>query len=178
MTSSATLRTRRADLVAFVDALTHLLTTLQPVQQTFSGPPTWVPRQGIEAEAARLRFDVEKVAGRAAYAFAEAGSFIEWKPRGTWQTQPVNPAQAWNTILTDDPIVPLDVIMACAEQATGILEMKVEAAEEEERNPTAQPRPATAPRVRLSHLAPVVKWAGGVLGTVIGAGILYWLGWR
>jgi hypothetical protein len=178
VTSSATLRKRLADLTAFVNALNALLEVAEPVQVTYSGPSTFVPRDGMETEASRRRLEVDRVAGRAAYAFAEAGSIIEWSPRGTMQTQPVNPATIWATILDSDPIVPVSLIFSCAAQATGVLEMKAEEAEEEERNPTRQPRPAAAPRVRLSHLAPVVKCAGGVLGTVIGAGILYWLGWR
>jgi hypothetical protein len=179
VTSLAKLRTRLADLTAFVDALNALLEVCEPRQMTYSGPATFVPKEGQESEAIRRRFEVDRIAGRAAYAYAEAGSIIDWKPRGTMQTQPVNPATVWGTILDPDPIVPVSLILACAAQATGILEMRIEQAEEEERNPPPPPpRPPRQSRLRWSHLAPVVKWVGGIAGAVIVAGLTYLLGWR
>jgi hypothetical protein len=178
MVASATLRKKQADIEAFINALNALLQSLEPVQDMWGGPPRYLPRQGMESEAGRMRFEVDRVAGRAAYAFAEAGVFVDFKPRGTFQTQHVSPAQTWATILSEDPMFGLDVILACCSQALGTLDMRAEAAEEEERNPTPRAEPPKVRRVRASHLTPVVKWAASIAAAVIGAGIVYWLGLR
>jgi hypothetical protein len=179
--SSATLRKKQADIEAFVDALNTFFGTLQAVHH-WDSSTSYAPRPGMEVEGARLSFDVDRAAGRAAYAFDAAGSFVSWKPRGTMQTQPINPATAWATVVSDDPMFGLDVLMACCSQAIGILEMKVEAAEEEERNLPPRMRPRGAPCVRASRLVPMGQWAAGVLAAVLAAmivaGVTYWLGWR
>jgi hypothetical protein len=174
--SSATLRKRQHDIEAFVDALNRFLAVMEPEQASLTGAPRWIPRAGEEAEAARLRFEVDHAAGRAAYALAEAGVFVDWKPRGTFQTQPVSPAQAWATILDWDPMFGVEVILACCSQALGILSMQAEAAEEDESHPVRQVA-ARAPRITGRHLVPVAKWVGGVAGALVIAFLTYWLGW-
>lgn len=137
-------------------------------------------RPGQEAEAAQLRFEVDRQAGRAAHALAAAGSYVEWKPRGTFQTQPVNPAVAWSTILAPDPMFGPDVILACCSQALGILDMQAEAAEEDESKPLHRVR-AGLPDVPggwvRRHAWPAVRWVGGVTATVIAGFLIYVLGW-
>jgi hypothetical protein len=181
VTSSVKLRKRLADLTAFVNALNELLEVTEPMQVTYSGPATFVPRNGMEGEASRRRLEVDRAAGRAAYAFAEAGSIIDWKPRGTMQTQPVNPATIWATILDGDPIVPVSLIFSCAAQATGVLEMKIESAEEEERNPR---RERTTRTERAPSGGSVALWSkiwGAIVGVAIVATALIalaqWQGW-
>ncbi len=159
-----------------MNALNKLLGSLQAVQ-SWDGT-RYAPRRGMEAEATRLRFDVDRIAGRAAYAFSEAGSFVSWKPRGTMQTQPVNPATAWATVVSDDPMFGLDVLMACCSQALGILEMKAEAAEEEERHPTPRP-PASVHRHVPTWVARAAWWTVGSVGTaLLVAYLTYRLGWN
>ncbi len=121
MVRSQALRRHRADVEVFARALGSLCEVLEQ-EPTFNGDGTWYPRKGEETEAGERAREVDRLSGRAAYGFAAAGSFVEWKPRGTWNTQPVNPATTWRTIIDSDPMFPPGVIFACCDQATGILE--------------------------------------------------------
>lgn len=178
MTSSATFRKRRADLEAFLAALDRFLSVMEAQPKGFldDSGATWAPRPGQEMEAARLKVDVDRLAGRAAYAFAAAGSFVDWKPRGTLQRQPVNPATAWATILDWDPMFDSGTIYACGAQALGLLEMKAEEAEEYERQKVRRALRWVG-RVTGSGLGPVAKWTARGAGTLLLAFLTYWLGW-
>lgn len=101
---------------------------------------------------------------------------VDWKPRGTFQTQPVNPAQAWSTILDWDPMFGVDVILACCNQALGILEMRADY-EQEERDERQHARHRSSPRIAAGHLAGILKWAGGVAGALVVAFLTYRFGW-
>lgn len=184
MKSSPTYRRNAHDVAAFGNALYQFLQVMEPHSDGFFGdsPRTWTPRAGQEAEAGRLRAEVDLLTGRAAYAFAAAGSVIDFKPRGAfeWQTIPVNPAASWPTILGSDPRFDVDVILACARQAVGILEMKAEEAEEYESRPVRRALGRLA-RLTGSGLRPAARWtirgAGGLILVVAGAGLTHWLGW-
>lgn len=160
--------------------LGRFLAVMEREQANFGGAPTWVPQPGREAEASQLRFEVDRVAGRAAYGLAVAGSYIDWKPRGTMQFQRVGPAQAWATILDRDPMFDAETILACCSQAIGVLEMKAEYAEEQESRPVRRFVGRTA-RLTGSGLKPVAKWTARAVGTIVLAlviaGMTYWLGW-
>ena len=184
MTSSETYRRYARDVNAFADALHRFLSAMEQQHNGFlyDSPATWTPRAGQEEEAARLRAEVDRLTGRAAYGFAAAGSVIHWSPRGVpaWQTMPVNPAAGWPTILDPDPNFDVDAILTCARQALGILEMKAEEAEEYERH-KARRALRSVGRVTGSGLRPLARWAvrgiGAVILVVLGAGVTYWLGW-
>lgn len=103
---------------------------------------------------------------------------MNWKPRGTFQTQPVNPAVEWATILDWDPKFPVEAILSVCSQALGILDMQAQAAEEREGRPFNRLR-SWLPRVVgawFRHARPVVRWAGGIAATVVAAALIYMLG--
>jgi hypothetical protein len=190
--SSETYRRYARDLSAFSTALHEFLSVMQqggsapdsqsgwvPVWQggpLNDSPTPWTPQPGREAEAAERKMKVDWLSGKAAYAFAAAGSFIEWKPRGTWQTQPVNPATEWATILDWDPRFDAGTIFACATQALGILEMKAEAVEEYERHKVRR-AVRWVGRLTGSGLRPAARWSVRLAAPIATAGIVYFLGW-
>jgi hypothetical protein len=180
MTSSATFRKRRSDLEAFLGALGRFLSVMEAQHNglLYDSGATWAPRPGQEMEAARLKVDVDRLAGRAAYAFAAAGSFVDWKPRGTFQRQPVNPAVAWATILDWDPMFDSGTIFACGAQALGLLEMKAEEAEEYERHKVRRAFRWIG-RLTGSGLRPLGRWSvrtveAGIVAAA-GAAVTLWL---
>jgi len=176
---STSIRRRQRDIETFVEALGRFLAVMEQLEDTFLGP-TLAPRPGHETEAARLHFEVDRHAGRAAHALAAAGSYVDWKPRGTMQRQPVSPAGAWSTILNSDPMFTPDVILACCSQALGILDMQAEDAEEEERHPVRPARqhlPTVLAAPGSAHIGTVAKAAGTVAGGLLAAFLAYWFGW-
>jgi hypothetical protein len=159
-------RQYQRDVESFVDTLGRFLAVMQQVPSGWANASTWTPKPGREREAAQLRGAVDRVAGRAAHALVAAGSFVEWKPRGTMQTQPVSPAQAWATILDPDPMFGVDVILACCNQALGTLDMKAERAEAGRDRRSPRSRTASVPVWR--HLSTLAK----ALVTTVGAGLV------
>jgi hypothetical protein len=134
MTSSKTLRRRQRDVAEFDNALGQLLGVLEPVYHPFSGERAWIAPEGKEREAARRTAEVNRVAGRAAYALASVGSVVDWKPPGQppGYSQPVNPAAAWSTILQESPMFDVSMIHACNQQAIGVLDAQASEAQEHE----------------------------------------------
>jgi hypothetical protein len=130
--NSKVLRRRQQDIAAFAAALTRLLQVCES-HESLGGFPSWTAQQGQEQEASRRAAELDRVAGRAAQAFGP-DFFIQWKPRGTWQTQPVNPAMGWRTIFDHDPNFGVDVIFAVCNQAIGALDARATEAEEHERS--------------------------------------------
>jgi hypothetical protein len=57
----------------------------------------------------------------AAAALEVAGVFVEYKPSGTWQTKPMNPVLVWPTILTDSPMIDVNLILHSCNVALGWL---------------------------------------------------------
>lgn len=180
--SSAVLHRHARDIDAFATALHRFLSVMEAQHNGFlyDSGATWVLRPGHEGEAARLKAELDRLSGRAAYAFAAAGSHVEWKPRGTMQWQPLNPAAGWSTILDRDPRFEAETIFSCCSQALGILEMKAEEAEEYERHRVRRALRWTA-RLTGGGLRPFARWAargvGALIIVVLGAGLTYWLGW-
>lgn len=178
MESSERYRRYAHDVDAFAGALSRFIQVMEPHSVGFFGdsPRAWAPRPGQEAEASRLHVEVDLLTGRAARAFAAAGSYIDFKPRGTWQTTPVSPATSWPTILSSDPWLDVDVIFTCARQAIGILEMKAEDAEEYESRRVRRTAGRLA-RLTGSGLRPLARWAVRTTGALVVAGVTVWLGW-
>jgi hypothetical protein len=135
MSNAKRYRRRHDDVQAFALALTRLLDVCQSGGGDPLGVfyPSWTPKPGREADAARLAAEVDRVAGRAAVALGHE-FFIDWKPRGTMQTQRVNPAAGWRTILDSDPSFPVDAIFAVCNQAVGVLDLLATEAEEHEKS--------------------------------------------
>jgi hypothetical protein len=177
VSDAKTYRRRHDDVVAFVEALNRFLSVCEPHAQ-FSANPTWAPRHGQGAEAARLAGEVDRVAGRAALALG-TDFFIEWKPRGTFQTQPVSPASGWRTILDYDPNFTVDVIFAVCNQAIGVLEAKAMEAEEHEHSLAGKvERVAGRERSASGHLSGVVLgFVVALAAGLVAAYVAFRLGW-
>lgn len=112
---------RRAadDLSAFLQAFDRLVGELQPVG--YGHFLSWQPKPGHEAQASRLTAEVASLAGAAAEAFVVSGQHIEYKPPGTMQTQPVNPALVWSTMFDTLPMLDPPLMAVVGGQALGYL---------------------------------------------------------
>lgn len=161
MKSAETYRRRARDVAAFADAVDRLVAAAQ---------------RGDEAEAHRVRAEIDLLSGPAAYGFDAAGSVVNWKPRGTFQQVQLNPAAEWATILDYDPRFDPDTLLACARQAIGVLNMQAEEADEYERHHVRH-RVQGLARLTGRGLRPLARWALGAAGAVVVAGVIYWLGW-
>jgi hypothetical protein len=180
MKSPETYRRYARDINAFATALNRFLEVMEPHRDALlpNEPRFWTPRAGQESDAARLKANVDLLTGRAAHAFAAAGSQIDWKPRAAyeWQTIPVNPAAGWQTILDSDPRFDVSVIFTCGLQAIGILDMRAEEAEEWQRQRFRRAI-GRAARLTGSGLRPLARWTLRTAGTLAAAGLTFWLGW-
>lgn len=185
MSDARTYRRRYDDVQAFLAALAHLLDACESSGNDAFGVsyPTWTPKPGREAEAARRAAEVDRAAGRAALALGRE-FFIEWKPRGTFQTQPVSPASGWRTILEYDPNFTVDVIFAVCNQALGVLEARAIEAEEHEQSLAGKVERVTRARrsrqpkepdghVRRALIASLV----GIPSALLVAYLVYRFGW-
>ena len=173
MTDSNIYRRRIADIEAFLNALNAFLAVCDREPDDYFGVsnPRWWPKPGREAEAAQLAAQVDRVSGRAAQAFG-TDFWIDWKPRGTMQTQRVNPAYRWRSILDEDPDLTVDIIFSVSNQAIGALDLWAEQASEKGNVPkkTLRAAPRLVNRI-LSH--PLVSAVAAIL---IGAAILGGIG--
>ena len=133
MSKAKTYRRRLDDVQAFAAAFSSLLDVCEASVSDGWGMfyPSWTPRPGREQDAARLAAEVDRASGRAAIGLGHE-FFIDWKPRGTFQTQRLNPAAGWRVILDHDPPFPADAIFAVCNQAIGVLEARTTEAEEHE----------------------------------------------
>ena len=173
-----------ADVQAFAIALRRFLDACEASEGDafLTVYPTWTPKHGREAEAAQLASEVDRASGRAAVALGHE-FFIDWKPRGTMQTQRVSPAAMWRTILDYDPAFPVDAIFAVCNQALGVLDMRATEAEEHERSFSGwigrvPPRRRHSKREGDGHVRPaVIGSAIGVPFTLAAAYLAYRLGW-
>jgi hypothetical protein len=110
-------------IVEFGEQLQELLGNMEPVaaDSLITRFPKWVPKAGRETRVAELSGKVSLLTGPAAGAVEAAGVFVDYKPSGTWQTVPMNPITAWPTILTDSPMIDVDLILHSCNVALGRL---------------------------------------------------------
>jgi hypothetical protein len=87
-----------------------------------SYPQRWRVKPGHESRIDSIVPRVAALSGPAAYAFDAAGVYVDYKPAGTRQTQPVNPAVPWSTILDGEPMVEPLLMYTTGQQALGLLE--------------------------------------------------------
>lgn len=122
-----------ASLRDFLDSFNGLVAQLEPVESSgLSSFPTWQARPGREARVDALAAQTASLAGPAAYGFGAAGVWFDYKPPGTWQTKPVNPAVVWSTIFDQTPMLDPALVNQVALQALGILDhLRDEQAERE-----------------------------------------------
>lgn len=158
---------RIQELYEFRAALGELLAVSDGEERSYSGPPTIVPRPGLYSEWAAARAKVDLLAARAAHTLQAVGVGMSYKPPGTMQTVPVNPAAAWATMLGDRPMFsPIDMD-ACLNQAIGALEANLGSSSE----------PAREPMPGARHVPTIVVGIIIGAGSTVGGGlILWWLG--
>jgi hypothetical protein len=187
MSDAKIYRRKHDDVQAFVTALTRFLNVCESSGPDYFGVSNavWTTKPGHESEAARLGGEVDRVAGRAAIALGNE-FFISWKPRGTFQTQPVSPATGWRTILDRDPAFTVDVIFAVCNQALGVLDARATDAEEREREAAEKKQAEPARRVRDGrqksetggHLrTAIVASLVGIPSALLVAYLVYLFGW-
>jgi hypothetical protein len=142
-------------------------------------------------EATRRAAVVDRLSGRAALALEPVGIGIDYKPPGAMpgQTQRVNPAAAWRTIIDGYPIFPPQMILACCDQAIGLLDACAFEAEAHER--TFEGRLSHAlgfwHRVRaengnadargIGFVASVLGIPSALTVALITAYLTHWFGW-
>ena len=148
--------------------------------------PRWEPKPGRESQAERTISELTRLAGAAAEAFDASGVGIDYKPPGTMQTRPVNPALIWSTIFDEMPMLDPSLMAIVGRQALGLLEHRA-------REQAARQRGfigalawffTLAPRVREAAGLParsapgqVVTWitviVQGLIVTVVGGVLIY-----
>jgi hypothetical protein len=182
VSKSKTYRRRQHDVAAFTEALSRLLNVCD-AQEALAANPRWAARPGQEAEAGRLAAQVDLLAGRAALALG-TDFYVNWKPRGTWQTQPVSPATAWRTLFDSDPMFTADVIFAVCHEAIGVLDARATEAEEHEgsfkgklERVTGRNRRSLARKESGQLRRAFVAFVVGIPAALVAAYIAFRLGW-
>jgi hypothetical protein len=179
----------------FLEAFNEMLAELEPVASGgLSSFPAWRARHGREAQADALRAKVAALAGPAALAFDAAGVWIDYKPPGTWQQQPINPALVCSTMFGNTPMLDPSLVNQVGLQALGLLEQERDEQAEREKGfvgviawfVTLGPRiraaaglpPRSAPGVAVTSIVVLVQ---GILVAVVGGALVFpvasWLGW-
>lgn len=183
------------NLRSFLEAFDELVGELEPdAGSPLSSFPAWRPKYGHDTRVGVLRAKVAGLTGAAAMAFNTAGAWLDYKPPGTWNRQPVNPAVVWATIFDDEPMLDPPLVTQIGLQALGLLEhMRVEQAERESgfvgaiawfltlgprvRQAAGLP-PRSAPGVVVTSVVVLIQ---GVLIAALGGALVYpladWLGW-
>ncbi|NDL60836.1 hypothetical protein [Phytoactinopolyspora mesophila] len=172
-----------------------MLAELEPVASgVLSSFPAWRARRGREAKADALRAKAAALAGPAALAFDAAGVSIDYKPPGTWQQQPINPALVWSTMFGNTPMLDPSLVNQVGLQALGLLEHKGDEQAEREKGfvgaiawfLTLGPRiraaaglpPRSAPGLVVTSVVVLVQ---GILIAAVGGVLVFplagWLGW-
>ena len=125
------------------------------------------PKPGREHEWMAAKAKADRLVAGAARSYALVNATISYKPRGTWDRYPVNPASHWATLLSDDPMFGPDLLDTMTNQAVGAYENAVE-------------DPPQRDRLTIEGFS-LPGWLGALAITVIGglivAGLAYWLGW-
>ena len=158
---------RIQELRDFHEVLGELIMVSDAEDLSYSGPPTLVSKKGCQAEWGAARAKVDRLAPRAAHTFLAVGVGMSYKPPGTMQRVPVNPAASWATMVSDRPMFSPSDMEACINQAIGALEANLGSSSEPAREPI--PGARHVPTI-------VVGLTIGVASTVASGLILWWLG--
>lgn len=169
MTSKGELKRRIDDLVLFHQLLGRLLDVSDVVGDGWGDSPRVVPKTASVSEWHAAKAAMDRHAARAARAFAEAGMHLLWKPPGTWNEYPLNPALQWATICDEHPRFGLDVLEACTNQAIGALDARID-------DPLKGERAKVGPN---AHWFARFGWwiAGTLVGGLLVTFIAFKLGW-
>lgn len=158
---------RIKELHEFHAALSELVNFSDSENRRYSSPPTIVPKPAFQSEWGAARAKVDRLSARAAHTLESVGVGVTFKPAGTMQTVPVNPAASWSTMLSERPMFSPADLESCIIKAIGALEADL--------GSSTEPRKEPIPGAR--HVPTIV--AGiiiGVVSTVAGGLILWWIG--
>jgi len=113
----------RQAIMGFGQHLTELLESMKSVtaDSFLTSFPKWVPLPGSETRVAEMCAKLSGLTAPAAEAVEVAGVCVDYKPPGTWQTVPMNPISVWPTILTDSPMIEVNLIFHSCNVALGRL---------------------------------------------------------
>jgi hypothetical protein len=106
----------------FLVAFHELVQDLEPVRDGFMGT-RWRPKPDRLSDVNKHASELARLAGPAAEAFDISGIGMDYKPSGTFQTQSVNPAMIWSTILAE-PMYDPSTMAIVGREALGMLEHK------------------------------------------------------
>lgn len=153
-------------LVEFHQAVGEVLNLTDFAHAGFGGPPCH-PKAGREQDWIAAKARADRLVAAAARSYAMVNATISYKPRGTWDRYPINPANHWATLLSDDPMFGADLLDTMTNQAVGAYENAVE-------------DPPKRERVSIEGFS-IPGWIGALAYTVLGglivAGLVHWLGW-
>ena len=128
----------------------------------------WRPKPNRQSEAERILNELTRLAGPAAVAFDLSGVSIDYKPPGTMQTRPVNPALAWSTIFDEMPVLDPSLMVIVGRQALGLLEHR-------EREQAARQRGLIGALAWFLTLAPRVREAAGLPARSAQGHVVTWI---
>lgn len=182
---------RRQLIEEFLASFDAMIRNCDPVDNWPDDTPSWRPKPGRDAIVNRQASELHVKTAVAAEIVERLGLTHRWKPRGTFQTMPVNPVLAWPSIFQRDPITSTEYIYSSCNQAIGLLTHGAEEAHEHEQSVTGRIEHAAdaprrlwravrgAPRATSEHKT---AFASGILVTAIGGAIgtylahlLHWL---
>lgn len=153
-------------LVEFRQAVGDVLTLTDFAHDGFGGGASR-PKPGHEHDWMAAKARADRLVAAAARSYAMVNATISYKARGTWDRYPINPANHWATILSDDPMFGPDLLDTMTNQAIGAYENALE-------------DPPKRDRVSIDGFS-LPAWLGALAYTVIGglivAGLVYLLGW-
>ena len=169
----------------YLRAFDRLMLELEPTSG-YGSFPRWQPKPGRQSHADKLASEVASLAGPAAEAFQASGMCIDYKPPGTWQTQPINPALAWSTIFDQTPMLDPHLMAVVGRQTLGWLEHRRDEQAARQRGLVGAVAWffTLAPRVREAAGMParsapgqVIVWVTvivqGLIITVVGGALVY-----
>jgi len=127
------------------------------------------PKPGRVQEWRAAKATADRLAPKAARSYDIVNATVSFKPSGTWNRYPVNPATQWATVLSDDPMFGLDLFETMTNQAIGAYEDAIEDPPKRQRS------------TLFVSAGGVSKWLAVVVGTIIATlaatGLAVWIGW-
>ncbi|MEX2622396.1 MAG: hypothetical protein WD651_01565 [Acidimicrobiia bacterium] len=125
------------------------------------------PKPGRDQEWMAARAKADRLVAAASRSFMTVNATIMYKPRGTWNQYPIDPATHWATVLSDDPMFGPDMLDTMTNRAIGAYQDAVK-------------DPLMKGSVSVEGFS-LPAWFGALAYTVLGglivAGVAFWLGW-
>lgn len=153
-------------LVDFRNAVGEVL-RLSDFEDNSWGTRRATPKRGREQEWSAAKAKADRLVAAASRSYAMVNAYIMYKPRGTWDQYPIDPATQWATILSDDPMFGPDLLDTMTNQAIGAYDDAVK-------------DPDKSRNVSVEGFS-IPAWLGALaytaLGGLIAMGLAFWFGW-